>query len=227
MTAAMGRAHSPRQAAKLARTARRGALSGSGPAPESAIGRNPGARGAFGLFGEVLLVGILVALISLPLVTMPAALAAATRHLRRYVAAEGSGLDLGVRDFVRALPGGVVVSSVMAVLTALLVADVTVAASGALPGGTVVAAFGWVGLVSIGALMLSSAAAWTPESGWAAAVRSAPARFRADLVGTLYLAAAVVLVGVLTWTLPPLILPALGCAALAAVAIPERPRRSH
>ena len=78
---------------KAEQAAVREARSGAGPTREGAEpGRNPGAAAKFGLFGEVLTVGLLMALISLAVVTLPIALAAGIRHLRRFVAA-----GLGVR----------------------------------------------------------------------------------------------------------------------------------
>ena len=48
---------------------------------------------------------------------------------------------------------------------------------------------------------------------------------RLDVPGALYLAATAAFVVIVTWALVPLVIPALGCAALAVVAVPERPRR--
>lgn len=215
------------QTRRAVKAARRASISGSGPTPGgSDVGRNPGAIGAFGLFGEVLYLGILVTLAGLAVITLPAALAAAIQHLRRYIAAEESGIRLLGRDFVRALPGGLAVGGGGVVVAALLAADIVVAGSGALPGGTVIAALGWIGLVVLGVALLAAARGWTPVDGWRAALSDVPQQLKNDPVGALYLAAAVGFVGLLTWMLPPLLIPALGCAALAAVAIPERPRRA-
>ena len=50
------------------------------------------------------------------------------------------------------------------------------------------------------------------------------AQLRGDLGGAAYLATTAAFVGICTWVLPALVVPALGCAALAVVAIPGRPR---
>ena len=50
---------------------------------------------------------------------------------------------------------------------------------------------------------------------------------RDDLAGAAYLVATAVFAGVVTWQLVPLVIPALGCIALAIVAVPERPRRAR
>ncbi|MCC2031622.1 hypothetical protein [Microbacterium allomyrinae] len=207
------------------REARRADASGSGPTlDERAPSRFPGATGAFALFGEVLLTGLLVAAGGIAVVTLPAALAAGIRHLRRYLDADASHARLFWQDYRRALPGGLVVGAVSVVLALLLALDIDLANSGALPGGAAIAVVGWAGLVVGAVALLAAAGAWTPESGWRGAVRGISATLAADPVGTAYLAATAVFVGVATWMLVPLILPALGCAALAVVAIPARRR---
>ncbi|HYH78924.1 MAG TPA: hypothetical protein VEX86_03985 [Longimicrobium sp.] len=241
-----------------ARAARRADLSGSGPTREERPpARFPGATAKFALLGEVLLVGLLVTLVSLPLVTLPAALAAGIRHLRRYIAADGSPISAAWRDFGKALPGGLVVGAVSVVLTAILLLDVDLAGSGMLPGGAAVAVVGWIGLAVVAVSVLAAAGAWAPqgrasasrgfgaeprkgrasasrgfgaeprkERGWRGAVRGIPHALASDIPGTFYLAATAAFVVVVTWALPPLLIPALGCAALAVIAIPARARRT-
>jgi hypothetical protein len=210
------------------RAARRADASGSGPTLEERDApRFPGAAGAFALFGEVLMVGLLITIAGLAIVTLPAALAAGIRHLRRYVAAEASPAALFWQDVKKALPGGLVVGVVSLALTLLLLLDIDLAGSGALPGGGVIAIVGWLGLAAVAVAVLAAAGAWTPGNGWRAAVRSIPHTIAADIAGALYLAATAFFVGVATWMLVPLIVPALGCAALAVVAIPTRRRRAR
>ena len=57
-------------------------------------------------------------------------------------------------------------------------------------------------------------------------MRSIPSPIAADLAARIYLAATAFFVCVATWMLVPLVVPALGCAALAVVAIPTRRRRA-
>jgi len=210
------------------RAARRADASGSGPTLEERDApRFPGAAGAFALFGEVLVVGLLVTIASLAVVTLPAALAAGIRHLRRYVAAEASPAALFWQDVKKALPSGLVVGFAGLLLTLLLLLDIDLARSGFLPGGGAVEIVGWVGLAALAVALLAATGAWTPETGWRAAVRSIPSTIAADLGGAVYLAATAFFVCVATWMLVPLIVPALGCAALAVVAIPTRRRRAR
>ncbi|WP_435527618.1 hypothetical protein [Microbacterium aurantiacum] len=208
------------------RAAKREALSGAGPTPEGhEIARNPGAGARFALFGEVLIVGLLITVVSLPLVTLPAALAAGIRHLRRFAAAEESHVRTFFRDLRRALPGGLVVGLITVVATLMLLLDIDLARSGFLPGGPVIETVGWAGLAATALVVLTSATLWTPETGWRAAIRATPRALAADPAGTAYLLATVVFAVVVTWVLLPLVIAALGCTALAAMAVPVRPRR--
>ncbi|ANJ26186.1 hypothetical protein [Agromyces aureus] len=209
------------------RAARHAAATGSGPTRDDAAGqvRFPGAKSAFWLLGEVLVIGVLIAIVSLPIITLPAALAAGVRHLRRFLMAEDSGLGWFWRDVRSALLGGTAVGAASAVLALILVLDLDLAGSGALPGGQLIAVVGWVGLAGLVLALFAASGRWAPETGWLAALRSVPGVLRGDLAGAAYLLATAVFAGVVTWQLFPLVIPALGCIALAIVAVPERPRR--
>ncbi|MGF6822184.1 putative membrane protein YesL [Microbacterium sp. ZKA21] len=209
------------------RAARRADASGAGPTlDDRAPARYPGAKGVFALFGEVLYTGLLITIAALPVITLPAAIAAGIRHLRRYVAAEESHTRTFWQDWRQSLlPGGLVVGTATAVLAVVLIIDITVAGSGALPGGQIIALVGWAGLVIGATVLLMTASAWNPETGWRTAISTALHNARTDPIGTAYLATATILVGIVTWMLTPLILAGLGCAAFAAVAVPARQRR--
>jgi hypothetical protein len=211
------------------RAARRAAATGSGPTPDDAAGqaRFPGAKSAFGLLGEVLVLGVLIALVSLPIITLPAALAAGVRHLRRFLAAEDSGLAWFWRDVRAGLLGGIAIGAASVVVALVLVLDIDLAGSGALPGGEVIAVVGWVGLAALVLALFAASGRWTPETGWLAALRAVPSALRADPAGAAYLLATAGFAAVVTWQLFPLVIPALGCVALAIVAVPERPRRGR
>lgn len=209
------------------RAAARADRDGSGPAlDERPAGRFPGAAAKFALFGEVIMVGMLVALVGLLIVTLPAGLAAGIRHMRRFVAGDDSAVALFWKDVRAGLAGGTVVGVIALAATAILLLDVDLARSGFLPGGVVVEVVGWVGLAATAIVLLAAASAWTPALGWRGALRSVPSTLKNDIAGAAYLGATAVFVVVVTWALVPLILPALGMAALAAVAIPERRRRA-
>jgi hypothetical protein len=208
------------------RAAKRADRSGSGPTrSEGPPARFPGATSAFGLLGEVLVIGVFVTIASLPIVTLPAALAAGVRHLGRYLRAEDSRVVLYWHDLRAALVGGIGIGAAAVAIAVLLGLDLLLASSGLLPGGEAIAVIGWVGLAVLATALCTAAGRWSPETGWLAAVRGVPRAWRADAPGALYLVATVVFVGVVTWQLAPLIIPALGCVALAIFAVPQRPRR--
>lgn len=209
------------------RAAVRADRSGSGPTLEGRPQlRHPGAAGAFALLGEVLLIGLLIGAVSLAVVTLPVALAAGVRHLRRYVAADDSRLSLFWADVRAGLLPGAVVGLAALVATLILLLDIDLARSGFLPGGVVIEAVGWAGLAALAVALLTAAGSWSPELGWRGAVRAIPDAARGDVVGSLYLLATAAFVVIVTWALPPLFVAGIGCAALAVVAIPARPRRT-
>lgn len=207
------------------RAAVRADRSGSGPVlEERPPARFPGAAAKFALFGEVLLIGLLVLVVGALVVTLPVALAAGIRHLGRYVAAEDSRLGLFWRDVRAGLVGGAVVGLVALVIAAVLGVDILLARTGMLPGGVVIEAVGWTGLAALAVALLVAAGAWEPSAGWRHAVRDVPAIIRGDVRALAFYVAAVALVVILTWMLPPLLPAALGCAVLAVVAVPHRRR---
>lgn len=208
------------------RAVRRAERDGSGPVrAERAAARNPGATGGWALFGETLTTGMLIALVGLTVITLPVGLAAGVRHLRRFVAGDDSRLALFWADVRRALLPGALVGACALLIAGILIIDIDLSRSGALPGGAVIEVVGWLGLAALGLGLLAAAGAWRPESGWGGALSGLPARLRADATGALYLIATAGFVAVATWALFPLLIPALGCAALAIVAVPQRRRR--
>lgn len=207
------------------KAAEREARSGAGPVPENYdLGPNPGATARFGLFGEVLATGLLITLVALPVVTLPIALAAGIRQLRRFVAAEDSRAALFWGDVRAGILPSLVVGVPATLVAAVLAVDVLVARTGALPGSWIVGVVGWAGLLALTTAVLVTAGAWAPSMRWIDAVRAVPGLVRADTVGAVYLAATAVFVGVVTWALVPLFIPGIGCAALAVVGVPARRR---
>jgi hypothetical protein len=204
-----------------ARRLRAQAASGSGPTSSEA-GVWPGAKQRFALFGEVLLTGIVVVLVALPLVTIPLAIGVGKRHLMRFLRAEGSQLALVAGDVREGFVGGVGVGCAWLAATGILLLDLLLVASGALPGGIAVGAIAAALLVGLTVLMLWTAASWTPAGGWRSAVRAGFASLRTDAVGSVYLVVGAALVVLFTWMLPPLVVPAFGCVCFAVAAISAR-----
>ncbi|MFV0286378.1 MAG: hypothetical protein ACK5IM_08360, partial [Demequina sp.] len=187
----------------------------------------PGAHTGFALWGEVLLAGIMIALAALPILTAPAALAAGVRHLTRYLRGESSQWRVFWADVRSGAVGSAGIALVMAVVAGVLVVDIQLAGTGLLPAGGAIAVIGWAGLVALAVVLLAAAGQWEASAGWRAALARAVAHLRGDLGSAAYLACTAVFVGVVAWMLPPLVVPALGCAALAVVAIPARPRKGE
>ena len=210
------------------RAARRLDRDGIGPVlHDRRVGAWPGAAGGFALWGEVLLTGIMVTIASLGVVTLPAALAAGSRHLTRYARSESSRWAEFWADVRAALPGGVGIGAVAAVLGTVLAVDISLARAGMLPAAAAIEAVSWLGLIAAGTVLLAAAGQWDQHAGWRAAVMRGLSQLRGDIGGAAYLVVTVAFVGVCTWALPALLVPALGCAAIATVAIPARPRRHH
>ncbi|MGB3375474.1 MAG: hypothetical protein WBA87_10085, partial [Microbacterium sp.] len=158
-----------------ARAAAREARSGAGPVGEGFVpGPNPGATAKFGLFGEVLTIGLLITLVALPVVTLPIALAAGIRQLRRFVSASDSRFALFWDDMRAGILPSLVVGVPAALIAAVLTVDVVLARTGMLPGGEIVGVVGWAGLVVLAVGVLVAAGAWAPSTGWPAAVRAVP-----------------------------------------------------
>lgn len=191
---------------------------------DGSVARWPGAAGAFALFGEVLWVGVLVTVSGIPLITLPAALAAGSSHLRRYLAAEEASVGIFFRDMRRALLGSLAIGALTIVAVLVLTLDLALASSGILPAGPLVVTAGVAGLVLTGLVLVRSAALWRRESGWPTALRATLPSLGADLLGTVYLVVALGLAIVLTWQLVPLVIAGLGCLVFASVVILERKR---
>jgi hypothetical protein len=204
-----------------ARRARSQAVSGIGPG--SADGAPwPGAKQRFALFGEVLATGIIVLLLALAVVTIPLAIAVGQRHLLRFLRAEGSSLGLVWLDVRDGFVGGVGIGCAWLAVTGVLLMDLLLVGSGALPGGPVVGALAVVLLAVLTVFTLWISGSWAPDEGWRVAVRRALPALRRDLVGGAYLLVAAGLVVLFTWMLPPLIVPAFGCLCFAVAAIGAR-----
>jgi hypothetical protein len=178
----------------------------------------------FTLFAEVLWIGVLVALGSLPLVTWPAAFAAGCAEIRRCVPdgpSQGAARRFAA-DWRAALPGGALVGAAGLVVLAVLAADLRLAAvAGDLPGFGLLAAVCAAAAGAVVLVQVRAAALWSrPDGGgWR---RASFGRVRRDPVGSLMLAGALLAAAVCVWQsvlLAPLVT---GVVALAAVAVERR-----
>lgn len=182
--------------------------------------------GTFALLGEVLLTGVVVALLALPVLTLPAALVAGIGHLRRYVNDEGSSFAAMWREAWAAAAGGVIVA--LGGLFAATAAVFAIGLGGAdpTPLGGVMQVLGWLALGIIATAVLMAAAAWTRDGGWLSAVRGLRDRLDSDPAAAIHAFVAVSLTAVLTWQFVPLLIPSLGLLAFAVVAVEHRRARS-
>jgi hypothetical protein len=177
----------------------------------------------FVLFADMLAVGLITAVACLPVITAPAAFAAACAVLRESISAErpatlGRYLTvlrrLGLR---RSLTAGALALAAVA----LVVLDLLLARAG-LPGARWVSPV--VAAAAVAALVvgLRAAADERVAQGWRGAVRAAAARSAADLPGCALVLAAVLLSATLAWMLPLLAPLAPGALAFAVTAVELR-----
>lgn len=195
------------------------------PQPDGTQLKWPGAVGKFALFAEVLWIGILTVAGALLLITLPAAIAASSRHLHRYLLAERSTLGQWWSDFVSALRTGWVVGSASVVLAAILLFNLLLAGTQVLPGWQAVFIVGLLALTAFALALLQTAVRWSPEKGWRQAVRDGLQAFVSDRGAIGPLIVALVLTVVVTWQLPPLIVPGMGCLVFAVLVVKERERK--
>lgn len=189
-----------------------------------------GRRGAssFGLFSEMLLTGVVVAVLSVPVLTLLPALAAGTAHLHRYAAERSSTMRMLLADFATATRelwpiavGGVVVAGVLALNAALI-------AAGTVPGGVPMAVLMIALAVVAGIVCLRVAGGWWHTRLPAGqALRAAAQAAGRDIGGSALVALAVGMCVVLAWMLVPLAVLAPGLLALALLVVEQRSRRSR
>lgn len=119
----------------------------------------------FALFSETLLAGLLVLVLSLPLVTIPAAYAAGIAHLERHLA----GRDDTVRGlwgtFRSALPGSWKLGITTAGAAVVIILNLLLATVGQLPGSAVVLPATLILATAGAVLLLRTTAAWPDSAG--------------------------------------------------------------
>ncbi|MBL1066814.1 hypothetical protein [Streptomyces sp. 7-21] len=192
----------------------------------------PGARRwttGFSLFGEILITGVVVAVLSLPVVTALPAVAAGVAHLRRHVTGRSVRMADLLRDFAAAWRALWAAAAGFTLVALLLLWNLSLGQAGVVPGSGGVRVASLVLLAALAVLLLRTAAAWEEgprEAAGAAAagalVRAAAQRAAGDVSGSVLLAFACVMCGVFVWMLLPLLLVTGGLLALATVAVEHR-----
>jgi hypothetical protein len=188
----------------------------------------------FALFSETLLAGVLVLVLSIPLVTIPAAYAAGIAHLERHL----SGRDDSVRGlwgtFKAALPGSWKLGITTAAAAVVLVLNLLLAWVGQLPGREVVLPATLILAAGAAIVLLRTAAAWSDSassgadgrSAWRSALETGQALSLKDWTGSLLLAAALLGAVVFVWMLAALFVVVPGTLILAAAAVKLRSTRA-
>jgi hypothetical protein len=202
----------------------------------------------FALFSETLLAGVLVLVLSIPLVTIPAAYAAGIAHLERHL----SGRDDSVRSlwntFKAALPGSWKLGITTAAAAVVIVLNLLLAWVGQLPGREVVLPATLILAAGAAILLLRTAAAWSDFAGsdfagsgvsgsgtgpradarstWRSALQTGQAVSVRDWTGSLLLVAALFGGVVFVWMLAALFVVVPGTLILASAAVKLRSNRA-
>ena len=205
-----------------------------------ASGQEPIPVNRFALFSETLLAGVLVLVLSLPLVTIPAAYAAGTAHLERHL----NGRDDSVRGlwglFKAALPGSWKLGITTAAAAVVIVLNLLLAWVGQLPGRGLVLPATLILAAGAAIVLLRTTSAWSDFAGsdsagsatgkgtWRQALEAGQAAALRDWTGSLLLAAALFGAVVFVWMLAALFVVVPGTLIMAAAAVKlrsSRPRR--
>ncbi|WP_026931609.1 hypothetical protein [Glycomyces tenuis] len=190
--------------------------------------RRAGARGAreggraFALFAECLLTGVWFTVAALPLVTVPAALAASSRHLAGHLDGTPSSLGDFVRDVRKAWRGGWLVGLASIGVALFLAADLAVLTVEGVPGRSVTALLIMVVAGLAATVLLRAAAAWEPGGSWKSLLAGALEDTRKDFGGTGILLGGLLVLVVCAWALWILFVPMSGCLIGAALAVRRR-----
>ncbi|SEB93810.1 hypothetical protein [Streptomyces sp. TLI_105] len=177
----------------------------------------------FAVFAESLLAGVWIAVAALPLVTLPAALAAGAAHLRRWTGGEDAGLRHFTADLRAALRGGGWATGLGCVAAfALTAADVTLVRALPVPGGRATGAVAILAALWLTVTVLRAATAWRPGLRWRALLGPAARRALRDPAGSLLVVCGLAVIAASAWLSAPLALPALGILVASTSAAEHR-----
>ncbi|MGW4235377.1 hypothetical protein ACWEJP_00695 [Streptomyces sp. NPDC004749] len=187
----------------------------TGARQESALARG------FAVFAECLLTGVWIAVAALPLVTLPAAVAAGAAHLRRVLGHEASGWRLFTADLRDAARRGWLVGLAGWAAAWLLWADLAIVRAG-LPGGAFAGTVGVLAMLGLLVAGARAAAHWERGASWRTVLRAAARRTVRDPAGSLLLICGLAVVAASAWFALPLAAPALGVVMAGALAVERR-----
>lgn len=185
----------------------------------------------FALFSETLPAGLLVLVLSIPLVTIPAAYAAGIAHLERHLTGRDDSLRALWGTFRSALPGSWKLGITTAAAAVVIVLNLLLTTVGQLPGRAVVLPATLILAVAGAVLLLRTAAAWSDPAGeepaiWPAALESAKVLSLRDWTGSVLIAAALFASVVFVWMLVALFVVVPGMLILASAAVRMRSSRA-
>ncbi|MFE1902958.1 hypothetical protein ACFW96_04725 [Streptomyces gardneri] len=177
----------------------------------------------FGVFAECLLVGVWIAVAALPLVTLPAALAAGAAHLRRWTGGEQAGLRFFATDLRTALRGGGWSAGIAyGAALALVAADLALVRALPVPGGRATGTLAILAALWLTVTVLRAATAWRPDLRWRALLGPAARRALRDPAGSCLVVCGLAVIAASAWFSAPLALPAVGVLVAATAAAEHR-----
>lgn len=181
--------------------------------------------GGVATFGEMLVVGLGVAVLSLPLITFAPSLAAGVRHLDQHLDDRRDSLSALLISGWRAIRSGWLFGAASSTVIALLLMNVALAVQGLVPGGIALAIVS--GVLAFLALIVVCrvAALWVPGVRWSVLWRTGRMVALEDPAGSAFVGAGIAVGIAIVWMLPPLIVIAPGLLAAATIAA-ERRRRA-
>ncbi len=190
--------------------------------PRRRASRTRGGGQAFALFAECLLTGVWFVVVALPVVTVPAALAASARHLAGHLDGTPASLLDFLRDVREAWHGGWLVGLASIGAALFLTADLAVLTIEGVPGRSVVALLVMIVAGLAATVLLRASAAWEAGASWKDLFAGAMRDARGDVGGTGILLGGLLVLVACTWALWILFVPMSGCLIGAALAVHRR-----
>lgn len=178
--------------------------------------------GRVAAFGEMLVVGLVVAAASVPLITLVPALAAGARHMDNHVSGSRDTVADLLRLVWKAIRSGWLFGLISAAAIALLLVNTTPTMQSALPGGGALAWISGILAVTVMVFVCRTAGLWEPGRRWRDLWREGRDVVLADPIGDSYVVAGLVVSATVVWMLAPLVVVAPGLIVVAVVAAERR-----
>lgn len=173
-------------------------------------------------FGEMLVVGLGVAVLALPLVTLAPAVAAGVRHLDAHLDHEQDSVGRLATGGLQAIRSGWWFGVASTIVTGLLVLNAIGGMQGLLPGGSVLAVVSGALAVVVAVASLRTAALWHPGARWSELWRAGRNLVLDDPIGDVFVIIGIGVAITVVWMLPPLVVIAPGLIVVSLVAAERR-----